>query len=185
MLDRFTPAARQTIVRAGELAVETGHGVIGTELLLLAVADVHAFASFTADEVRAVLEPDFPRRGDQELLATLGIDLAEVRRRASAVAGGQEAWRLSRSAFNPLRLRLDGPPGRVRLDGRARKVIEVALWARCHRSKVDAHDLLWGLLADGRNESVRVLRRIGVDFRQLWRGLHRWHAPACAHVRQH
>lgn len=35
-----------------------------------------------------------------------------------------------------------------------------------------------GLLADGSNESVRILRRLDVDVHRLWADLLSWHAAA-------
>ena len=60
------------------------------------------------------------------------------------------------------------------------RAIEVARWAsrRGHRTLIDREDLLWGLLADASSESVRILRRCGVDLSLLWAGLRRWHQSA-------
>jgi hypothetical protein len=141
----------------------------------------------TADAVRGEIRR---RRGgptgrpDRELLALLGIDLDEVRRRVSAAtstdAGDPALWHLRRSRVRPLRLTLAGPAGSLLLDGPSRKVVEVAAWAcrRGGRRLATAEDLLWGLLADGANESVRVLCRLGVDLPALWSDLRRWHTAA-------
>jgi hypothetical protein len=63
------------------------------------------------------------------------------------------------------------------LDEGGRKVIEVARWAsrRGHRPLAEREDLLWGLLADGHSESVRILRRSGADLSRLGADLRRWH----------
>jgi hypothetical protein len=42
----------------------------------------------------------------------------------------------------------------------------------------DPEDLLWGLLADGSNASVRILHRLEVDLRRLWSDLRHWQRAA-------
>ena len=51
-------------------------------------------------------------------------------------------------------------------------------YARRRHALVSSEDLLVGLLADGSNESVRVLCRLRVDLRQVWSDLRRWHMAA-------
>jgi hypothetical protein len=113
----------------------------------------------------------------------LGIDLEEVRRRAglatSTSPDDPNLWQPCRSRVRPLRVELVGPASRLQLDGRSRKVIEVAMhYARRRHALVSGEDLLVGLLADGSNESVRVLCRLRVDLSQLWSDLRRWHMAA-------
>ena len=206
MLAKLTPPARRIVVRSGLLAMDAGRLVVGTDLLLLALAEADgdirdagagsggtglagglAARGVTADAVRGEIQrrrggPG--RRPDRELLALLGIDLDEVRRRVSEAtstdAGDPALWHLRRSRVRPLRLTLAGPAGSLLLDGPSRKVVEVAAWAcrRGGRHLATAEDLLWGLLADGANESVRILRRLGVDLPRLWSDLKRWHTAA-------
>jgi hypothetical protein len=192
MLTKFAPAATRTVIRSGLLALDRGGHVLGTDLLLLALTGdgqlgpALAGQSITADAVRAEIDRRArpPRRPDRELLALLGIDLDEVRRRASAATAtavdDPALWRLRRSRVRPLRLVLSGPAGAVILDGPSRKVMEVALWARARagRDLATGEDLLWGLLADNANQSVRILRRLGVDLNQLWCDLRRRHQRA-------
>ena len=191
MLAGFTPSARQAIVRSGMLAADAGRRVLGTDLLLLGLTEVHDFdpplarLGVTAAAVRAEIDR---RHGgapphDRELLATLGIDLDEVRRRASAATSispdDPSLWQLSRARARPLRVELLGPARQLQLDGRGRKVIEVARhYARRRHAPVSGEDLLIGLLADGSNESVRILCDLRVDLRQLWSSLGRWHLAA-------
>jgi hypothetical protein len=126
MLGRFSPPARRTIVRAGLLASGTGRETLGTDCLLWALAE-ESFLDVTPEAVRD--EIGGPQEG--ELLATLGIDLAEVRRRAFGSTGlhanDPDLWRLQRSRALPLRVTLVGPGVRIRLDEGGRKVVEVAL----------------------------------------------------------
>ncbi|RJL24807.1 hypothetical protein D5H75_28930 [Bailinhaonella thermotolerans] len=178
MFARFTDAARETVAHAARLAagarppaprLTTGH-------LLLALAE-------TRDETvpaSLALDPAALRRrlgagpGDRDLLATLGIDLDEVRRRAGASAS---LWRMTRSPFRPLRVEVAGPGVLVPLAGGARKVIEVAQHhARRRGALVEQSDLLRGLLADARDESLTHLRAEGVNPARLWRHLNDPHA---------
>ncbi|XRQ04167.1 Clp protease N-terminal domain-containing protein [Actinomadura welshii] len=172
MLDGFTPDARRTIVRAGTLAADAGRAALGDGFLLLALAEDRPVGA-AARDVRAALGE--PRGGrDRELLATLGIDLDEVRRRvreATAARPDDPAlWTLRRSRLRPLRVTLAGPGTAIVLDESGRKAVEVALWAsrRARRARAGHDDLLWGLLADGSGSAAGVLRGLGVDLRELW-----------------
>jgi hypothetical protein len=166
MLATFAPPARQTVIRAGLLASEGGAIRLGDSYFLPALAESQPFTSpvdlgVTAAMVRAQLGAHTPRRHDGDLLATLGIDLDEVRRCAldatSARLDDPARWRLRRSRVRPLRVTLTGPAAEITLDEGGRKVIEVARWAsrRGHRTQIAREDLLWGLLADASSESVR------------------------------
>jgi len=184
MLASFSPRAREVIIRAGMIAADCGQRQLGDGFLLLALAEGEPLArpvelGVTASRIRAAIEARSPRRRDRELLAILGIDLDEVRRRAVAATGVDDParWRLRRSPVRPLRVTLSGPATEIVLDEGGRKVIEVARWAsrRGHRTQAEREDLLWGLLADGRSESVRILRRSGADLGRLGADLRRWH----------
>jgi hypothetical protein len=186
MFASLAPSARQIVVRAGMLASESGQARLSDRFLLLALAEGETVGSpvklgATADLIRAEIELRAPRSRDRELLATLGIDLDQVRRQARAAVGMRPddpaAWRLRRSPLWPLRLTLSGPATTIVLDESGRKVIEVARWTsrRGHRSVVAREDLLWGVLADAASESVRILRRCRVDLRRLWADLQCWH----------
>jgi hypothetical protein len=133
---------------------------LGDGYFLLALAESQPLTSpvdlgVTAAMVRAQLGAQAPRQHDGDLLATLGIDLDEVRRRA-----------------------LDATSARLNEGGR--KAIEVARRAsrRGHRTQIAREDLLWGLLADASSESVRILRRGQVDLGRLRADLRRWHQSA-------
>jgi len=186
-LAAFSPQAREVIIRAGMTAVGCGQRRLGDGFLLLALAEGEPLArpvelGVAASRIRAAIEARSPRRRDRELLATLGIDLDEVRRRAVAATGVDDParWRLRRSPVRPLRVTLSGPATEIVFDEGGRKVIEVARWAsrRGHRALAEREDLLWGLLADGRSESARILRRGGADLGRLGADLRRWHRSA-------
>jgi hypothetical protein len=185
-LAAFSPSAREVIIRAGMTAADCGQRRLSDGFLLLALAEGEPLArpvaldlASIASRIRAAIEARSPRRRDRELLATLGIDLDEVRWRAVVATGVDDParWRLRRSPVRPLRVTLSGPATEVVLDEGGRKVIEVARWVsrRGHRTLAEREDLLWGLLADGRSESVRILRRSGADLGRLGADLRRWH----------
>ncbi len=162
MFASFDPTARRVVIRAAGLAAEYGRRTLDTDLLLLALAEAHAVDGVTADAVRARITGPT----DRELLATLGIDLDVVRPRVEEDLG---AWRLRRSPLRPLRVTLTGPAAEFELTAHARKVVEVAHhYARRGGATIKPPHLVLGLLADGRNRSVRILHRGGVDLRALW-----------------
>lgn len=188
-LTRFAPPARRTVVRAAMLAADYGRDRLSTEFFLLALAEDQPLSKevnlgITAAMVRAEIEARTAARQDRELLAGLGIDLDEVRRRmldaTSTRLDDPSLWRLHRSRVRPLRLTLSGPAADIVLDQSGRKVIEVANWAsrRGQRTLIDREDLLWALLADATSESVQILRRGNVDLRRLWTDLQQWHRSA-------
>jgi hypothetical protein len=185
-LARFAPPARRTVIRAGILARDYGRVRLSTEFFLLALAEDRPLCKpvdlgITAAMISAEINHRTPAGQDRDLLATLGIDLDEVRRRAcdatSTRLDDPSLWQLHRSRVRPLRVTLSGPATEIVLDESGRKVIEVAQWAsrRGCRTLIDREDLLWGLLADASSESARILRRRSVDLCQLWTQLQRWH----------
>ncbi len=187
MLAAFSPAARLAVIRAGMAAADCGQLRLSDGFLLLALAEGEPLArpvelGVTASGIRAAIEVRAPRRRDRELLATFGIDLDEVRRRAVLATRSDDParWRLRRSPVRPLRVTLSGPAGAIVLNEGGRKAIEVARWVsrRGHRPQVEREDLLWGLLADYRSESVRILCRGGADVRRLGADLRRWNSSA-------
>lgn len=192
-LDEFTPAAQAAIVTAGQHAARQRRLVLGPEFLLSGLA---AGGPLTGGPGGVAVSPaavhaEIARRwpglaasGDDGLLAALGIDAGEVRRRALRATGirpGDPAlWTLHRSRLRPLRLTLDGPAVHLRLDEGSRKAVEVAAWIRRRggRPRAGREDLLWGLLSDGASPAVRILRRLGVDVPALGADLTGWHTRA-------
>lgn len=164
MFTRFADAARAAVIEAGTLALDAGRPALDTDFLLLALAETRPFtlAEFTATP--EALRARVATRDTRALLATLGIDLDEVRRRTRRGPDDTGRWRLTRSRLRPLRVTLYGPLGQIPLTAHARKVIEVALW---RPGQVTGERLLWGLLADGANGAARHLQAAGVDVRAL------------------
>jgi len=108
MFERFTDTARQVVARAQEDARRLGHGYIGCEHLLLAVAATGEPASMVLREHGVTpgrVEAEVLRtagRGrtagppgglDTEALACIGIDLDAVRARIEAVFGPEALTR--------------------------------------------------------------------------------------------
>ena len=124
MFERFTPAARQVIVRAQEEARTLGHPWLGTEHLLLGVlaqpqtprVSVMTDLGVTLGTGRAALSLLIGRAGlgerDADALRTLGIDLDEVRRRAEARFGPGALDRPPRQRTRRLMRRRRGHPSR-------------------------------------------------------------------------
>jgi ATP-dependent Clp protease ATP-binding subunit ClpA len=130
MFERFTGSARQIVVQSQEYARALGHPFIGTEHLLLGAVTVDDPASLllrangvTPEKVRAELL-QLTRRADEgpatrmlggldrDALASIGIDLDEVRTRIEATFG---PGALTRAALNrPRRRRLLGRRRRPR-----------------------------------------------------------------------
>jgi hypothetical protein len=156
MFAAFTPPAHQAVVRSGRLAADAGRRLLSTDFLLLGLTEVHDLdpplerLGITAAAVRAHIDQQHGGAppGDRELLASLGIELDEVRRRAglaiSTSPDDPNLWRLCRSRVHPLRVELVGPASHLQLDGRGRKVIEVAMhYAHRRHALVSGEDCWW------------------------------------------
>src|SRR5579863_292736 len=99
-----TMAELAAVVRAGMIAAGCGQPRLSDGFLLLALAEGGPLGhpvelGVTAAGIRAAIEARAPRRRDRELLATFGIDLDEVRRRAVVAIRSDDParWRLRRS----------------------------------------------------------------------------------------
>jgi ATP-dependent Clp protease ATP-binding subunit ClpA len=167
MFERFADDARDAVVRAQAEARRLGHDHIGTEHLLLGAlgdpaSDVaRALAPFGLDLVRGredVVEIVGRGGPDPAALATLGIDLDEVRARVEATFG---PGALSGRAC-----------GHVPFTPRAKKVLELAVReARAlHDARLGAMHVVLGLLREDGGVAARVLARHGVDRDRLLAG---------------
>ena len=161
MFERFSKEARAAVIAAQEVALELGSPRIDTRHLLVALAEaagpartaLEASAS-RPDELAAECRRELQTGGmDADALASLGIDLDQVRQKADTTFGtgaldGTRPRRTSRIAF----------------DRGAKKALELALREaiRLNRRSIDSGALLLGLLrAD--NPARRVLERSGAD----------------------
>jgi ATP-dependent Clp protease ATP-binding subunit ClpA len=177
MFERFTPAARQTVVDAQLEARQLHHRWIGTEHLLLAMlsrsdtpaAAVLAGHGLTHDAVAESVAAYRSDALDADALSTLGIDLDAVRDSVEA-------------SFGPGAL--DAPPqkpgcretsssGHIPFSPRAKKVLELSLReaiALKQRTITDGHIAL-GLLREGDGLAAKVLADRGIDPADLRRDL--------------
>ncbi len=96
MFERLTTSARDTVVRAQQEAVRAGDSWIGTEHVVVALADdagiageVLRAAGVTADATRSARTTGSGRADDldSEALRSLGIDLDDVRRSVEETFG--------------------------------------------------------------------------------------------------
>lgn len=171
MFERFTQDARVVVVNAQEEARDLGHDHIGTEHVVLAMldhgqgaaAEALSACGATADDVRRrVLAATRDDRDplDPDALASLGIDLDEVRRATEATFG---PGALDRAGARPRRR------GHIPFTRRAKKSMELALRESInlrHNEIRDGH-LLLGILRDGEGRGPRALIEAGVDLGML------------------
>jgi len=165
MFERFSDDARQAIVRAQEEAAALGHNYIGTEHLLLGLAAsepgaAEILSSFGATKealVRQTLAEIGPGRPpDAAALASIGIDLEEVRRRVEEAfgPGALERTRAGRALcperpFTP----------------RSKKALELAMKEarRLGHGYLCPEHLLLGVLALREGLAVKLLEDLGAS----------------------
>jgi ATP-dependent Clp protease ATP-binding subunit ClpA len=171
MFERFTTAARETVVGAQLEARQLHQDVVGTEHLLLAMlarpdtvtGAVLARHGLTHDSVAASVAAHVRREDlDAEALNALGIDLDAVRTSVEAT-------------FGPGALDRNGPRRDAHLpfSRRAKKVLELSLreaLALKSRSIGDVHIAL-GLLREGEGLAMQVLTERGIAPADLRRDL--------------
>lgn len=186
MFERFTHAARETVIRAQSEARELRQSPIGTGHVLLALlADPQGAVATApslrergvdAEVVRAALRGDAPAAGeepatdtdaeDRAALKAIGIDLDAVRR-AVEENFGPGSLRLPPSTTPDRRgmmQRLFGQ-GHVPFSPRNKKVLELSLREAVnlgHRFIAPEHIVL-GILREGTGRGARILADRGVD----------------------
>ena len=167
MFERFCKDARRAVVRAHEEAAAAGQGEIGCEHLLLGLLAEPgpAAAAMTGEGLElTALRSRLPQAGrtepdalDAEALASVGIDLDQVRRAAEATFG---PGALDRAKHTRARR-----PGRMRFTAEAKKALELALRAAValrHRELTGGH-LLIGIIDQGRNGALDLLSAFAVS----------------------
>jgi ATP-dependent Clp protease ATP-binding subunit ClpA len=170
MFERFTDRARQVVVLAQEEARERRAGEIRTEHLLVALVRVPGNLALTVLEAQSVTAQDVVRAvdavdghdvSDAESLATLGIDLDEVRRQVEDAFGPGALDRTRAARERGGRW----SKGHIPFEKPAKKVLELALREalRMRHNYIGCEHVLLGLLHDG--TAARVLRELGVDQR--------------------
>jgi ATP-dependent Clp protease ATP-binding subunit ClpA len=154
MFERFTDSARECVAQAQEEARKLGHGYIGTEHLLVAVAaekqglggHVLRRHGVTPEGVRDDIVRIIGRGGpDPDALATIGIDLEAVRARVEETFGA--------GALDP------GRGGRIPFTPRSKKALELALRTAVHFGDnfIASEHLLLGLARTEGGVAARIL----------------------------
>lgn len=167
MFERFTELAKRAVVAAQDAALSMGHDFIGTGHLLLGLAQTAGPAGEALREHRVELrqarektaqaleEAGIAATGGQpakDALASIGIDVAEIQRRADDTFG-PGVFRFPRPRFTP----------------RALKTMQLALReaTALGDQHIDTGHLLLGLLAEGDGVAVKVLNTLDVDTEAL------------------
>jgi ATP-dependent Clp protease ATP-binding subunit ClpA len=164
--ERFTELTKRAMVAAKDVAGSLGHDFIGTEHLLLGLAQTAGVASEalrahgielgrlreeTARQMAADGVPTTHGQGTKDALSTLGIDVAEIKRRADE-AFGPDAFKYPRAAFSLS----------------AKKAVQSSLREarELGKERIDTEHLLLGVLAQD-DGAVRVLGALGVGTEAL------------------
>jgi ATP-dependent Clp protease ATP-binding subunit ClpC len=169
--DRFTALAKRAIVAARDAATSLGHDFIGTEHLLVGLTQTAGTAGevlraqgVELDQLRAEVRRQLAARGvpathavaATEALATLGIDVVEIRRRAEA-AFGTGSFQFPRAAFSLS----------------TKRAVKASLeHARgVGQERIDTEHLLLGVLDDESDATLQVLTALGIDAGALRRAV--------------
>jgi ATP-dependent Clp protease ATP-binding subunit ClpA len=173
MFERFSTAGRRAVEIAHAEAHAFGHRAIGTEHLLLGVAaqdDQWAAQALvqrglTAARVRSEIEriigrgpaAPFAPGLDAGALATVGIDLEQVRRRVEATFGPGALAPLPACRRGEMR------PGELPFTRRAKKALELATREfRSHGCReIEPHHVALGVLRAGGN-GAHILAEHGI-----------------------
>jgi ATP-dependent Clp protease ATP-binding subunit ClpA len=175
MFERFTASARGTVVRAQQEAVDAGDGYIGTEHVVLALAqdegiagEVLRDAGVTAANLRRrraeVGSDDSAGPLDADALRTIGIDLDDVRRSVEDAFGT--------GALDDTSSRRSGrrwAGGHLGFTRHAKGSLERGLRQAVMLgiTRIGSEHLLLGILDEGSGAGVRLLSAEGVDLAQL------------------
>jgi ATP-dependent Clp protease ATP-binding subunit ClpA len=167
VFERFHQDARRAVGRAQNEAVRAGQARTGCEHLLLGLLAEPgpAAAALTAAGLElAALRDRLPRGHgaepdplDADALASVGIDLDQVRRAAEATFG---PGALDRAGHARARRR-----GLMPLTAEAKKALELALRAAQqlrHREITGGH-LLVGIIDQGHNRALGLIAESGID----------------------
>jgi ATP-dependent Clp protease ATP-binding subunit ClpA len=186
VFERFTESAREAVTLAQAEARALRHGYLGTEHLLLGVANVPESvgsrvlrrmgldpASIRAEVVRIVGEGPASSldQEDTEALRSIGVDIDEIRRRTEEAFGPGALER----ALRPRRARwrrgtrcepaVGAPAGRAPFTPRAKKVLELSLREAVHlgHRHIGTEHVLLGLVREGQGVAAEILTRGGAE----------------------
>ena len=168
--ERFTELTKRAMVAARDVADSLGHDFIGTEHLLLGLAQTAGTASEalrahgielgrlreeTARQMAAEGVATTHGQAAKDALSTLGIDVTEIQRRAEQ-SFGANAFKYPRPAFSLS----------------AKKAVQSSLREarELGRERIDTEHLLLGALAQD-DGAVRVLGTLGVGKEPLRRSV--------------
>jgi ATP-dependent Clp protease ATP-binding subunit ClpA len=177
MFERFTESARAVVVDAQAEARGLGDNFIGCEHLLIAVAAAPDGAARTAlrstgvtpESLRSAVEEVVRAGPDAAALATIGIDLEEVRRRVESAFGP--------GALNRRRSRRrdcgGSDDGRMPFTPRSKRALEQSLRAAAARGDrhIGSEHILLGILEAPEGVTQLALARLGVTPERLRRQL--------------
>ena len=168
MFERFTTDARAVVAGAQDEARELRQPLIGTEHLLLAMlgpAGRHGLAGelltehgLTRESIKVQLTGE---RLDSDALATLGIDLDEVRRAA------EEQFGPGALSDSPKGTR-DVPRGHIPFSKPAKKVLELSVREamRLGADRINSAHLLLGVIREN-GQGADLIRGARVDLDRL------------------
>ncbi|MEV4679144.1 MULTISPECIES: Clp protease N-terminal domain-containing protein [Actinomadura] len=174
MFERFTDGARAAVTGAQAQARALGAPFIGTEHLLLAIADGgDAMArlldghGLTAEGLRARLAGTSRSPLDADALKSIGIDLDAVRAATEASFGAG-------ALDSPAGARC-GEKGHLRFTPRAKKSLELSLRhaIRLKQKRIESGHILLGVLHDKEFMAARLVTGAGVDVGELRAGVER------------
>jgi ATP-dependent Clp protease ATP-binding subunit ClpA len=175
MFERFTSSARGTVIQARDEAVQAGADRVGTEHLVIALADdtgiageVLRDAGVTANALRWALNetstsPDVDL--DADALRTLGIDLDDVRRSVEDTFGAG-ALDVPVGAAGRTRGR---QRGHVPFSPDAKKTLERAVrqTLTLGQNRLGSEHVLLGVLDVDDGLGIQLLTALDVDLGQL------------------
>ncbi|OJF11887.1 Clp protease N-terminal domain-containing protein [Couchioplanes caeruleus] len=188
MFERFTRAARETVIRAQAEARELGHAPIGTEHVLLALLADPAGPVASAPALRekqvdaGYARAEIIRRAggdtgtaatdadaaDREALRAIGIDLDAVRR-AIEENFGPGALNLPREPAPKRKGLFRRGTGHIPFSPRAKKVLELSLREaiRLKHNYIAPEHIMLGVLREERGPGAQILAERGVDADEL------------------
>jgi len=164
MFERFSQAARDSVLHAQVVSRELRQSVIGTEHVLLGVLWQD---SGLARQTLVAAGMDYPAARDRlarmvgddldpQALASLGIDLDEVRQRVERTFG--------EGALTPGERRQE-PRGHIPFSKGAKKSLELALREAINLRSggIDAEHLLLGVLSDVGSLAHRLMESFAIE----------------------
>jgi ATP-dependent Clp protease ATP-binding subunit ClpA len=179
MFERFTESARAVVVGAQAEARGLGDDFIGCEHLLIAVAAAPDGPARTAlrstgvtpESLRSAVQEVAERGPDAVALATIGIDLDEVRRRVEGAfgPGALDARRRGRGRRGRGPRRDCGGGGAIPFTPRSKRALEQSLRAAVARGDrhIGSEHILLGILDAREGVTELALARLGVTPERL------------------